>query len=163
MPIIEKRISYIKGALIIILKDLENGLMDQRSNKQIIILVNNILTFRSPRQRFKLKNKDEPRVNLKHLAYYILVQIIYIDNQCNIYKALKAKNKKYLVRIYQILDKYKYKNTKYIYKQYLVDNLKLNKLILQLGRYLTEEYLDGRIPRRTIVVGMPREYMPIVY
>ena len=31
--IIEKRISYIKGALIITLKDLEEGLMDQRSNK----------------------------------------------------------------------------------------------------------------------------------
>ena len=33
MPIIEKRISYIKGVLIIILKDLEEGLTDQRSNK----------------------------------------------------------------------------------------------------------------------------------
>ena len=30
--IIEKRISYIKGALIITLKDLENRLVDQRSN-----------------------------------------------------------------------------------------------------------------------------------
>ena len=38
--IIEKRISYIKGALIIMLKDLEEGLMDQRSNKQIAIPVN---------------------------------------------------------------------------------------------------------------------------
>ena len=82
------------------------------------------------RQRFKLKNKDKPRVNLKYLAYYILVQIIYIDNQYNIYKALKAKNKKYLIRIYQTLDKRKYKNTKYIYRQYLVDNIELNKLIL---------------------------------
>ena len=84
--------------------------------------------FRLLRQRFKLKNKDKLRVNLKHPAYYILVQIIYIDNQYNIYKALKAKNKKYLVRIYQILDKYKYRNAKYIYRnakyiyrQYLVD------------------------------------------
>ena len=76
----EKYISYIKGVLIIILKDLEDRLIDQRSNKIIIILVNNRLIFRSLRQRFKLKNKDEPRVNLKYLAYYILVQIIYIDN-----------------------------------------------------------------------------------
>ena len=105
MLIIEKRINYIKGVLIIILKDLEKGLMDQRSNKRIIILVNKGLTFRSLRQRFKLKDKDKPRVNLKYLAYYILAQIIYIDNQYDIYKALKAKNKKYLVRIYQALDK----------------------------------------------------------
>ena len=86
--------------------------------------------FRSLRQRFKLKDKNKPRVNLKYLIYYILVWIIYIDNQYNIYKALKAKNKKYLVRIYQIIDKYKYRNTKYIYRQYLVDNIELNKLIL---------------------------------
>ena len=86
--------------------------------------------FRSLRQRFKLRDKDKPRVNLKHLAYYILAQIIYIDNQYNIYKALKVKNKKYLVRIYQILDKHKYRNAKYIYRQYLVDNIELNKLIL---------------------------------
>ena len=112
----EKRISYIKGVLIITSKDLEEELIDQRSNKGIIILVNKELIFRSLRQRFKLKDKDKPRVNLKYLAYYILVQIIYIDNQYNIYKALKAKNKKYLVRIYQTLDERKYRNAKYIYR-----------------------------------------------
>ena len=125
------------------LKDLEEGLIDQRSNKQIIILVNKELIFRSLRQRFKLKKEDKLRVNLKYLAYYILVQIVYIDNQYNIYKALKVKNKKYLVRIYQTLDKQKYRNTKYIYRWHLIDNIELNKLILQLGRYLIEEYLDG--------------------
>ena len=128
--IIEKYISYIKGVLIITLKDLEEGLMDQRSNKQIIILVNNVLIFRSLRQRFKLKDKDKPRVNLKHLAYYILVQIIYINNQCDIYKTLKAKNKKYLVRIYQILDKRKYRDAKYIYRQHLVETQELGDLML---------------------------------
>ena len=121
MLIIEKRISYIKGALIITLKDLEEGLTDQRSNKRIIVLVNKGLAFRSLRQKFKLKDKDKPRVNLKHLVYYTLVQIIYVDNQCDIYKTLKVKNKKYLVRIYQILDKRKYRNAKYIYRQYLVE------------------------------------------
>ena len=86
--------------------------------------------FRSLRQRFKLKDKDKLRVNLKYLVYYILVQIVYIDNQYDIYKALKIKNKKYLVRIYQTLDEQKYRNIKYIYRQYLVDNIELNKLIL---------------------------------
>jgi len=57
-------------------------------------------TFRLPRQRFKLRDKDEPRVNLKHLAHYTLSWIVYIDNICEIYKAPKVKNKKYLVRIY---------------------------------------------------------------
>jgi hypothetical protein len=56
--------------------------------------------FRSLCKRFKLKSKDELRVNLKHLAYYILAWIIYIDDIYKIYKALKVKNKKYLARIY---------------------------------------------------------------
>ena len=33
MLIIEKRISYIKGVLIIILKDLESGLVDYNTSK----------------------------------------------------------------------------------------------------------------------------------
>ena len=112
------------------LKDLEDRLIDQRSNKRIIILVNEGLIFRSLRQRLKLKSENKLRVNLKYLAYYILAQIIYINNQYNIYKAPKAKNKKYLVRIYQTLDKRKYQNAKYIYRWHLVDNIELNKLIL---------------------------------
>jgi hypothetical protein len=56
--------------------------------------------FRSLYKRFKLKSKDELRVNLKHPAYYILAWIVYIDNIYKIYKVLKVKNKKYLVRIY---------------------------------------------------------------
>jgi hypothetical protein len=56
--------------------------------------------FRLLRKRFKLKSENELRVNLKHLAHYILAWIVYIDNIYKIYKALKVKNKKYLVRIY---------------------------------------------------------------
>jgi len=39
---------------------------------RILVLVNNIVTFRLIRERFKLKDKDELRVNPKHLAYYTL-------------------------------------------------------------------------------------------
>jgi len=55
---------------------------------------------RSTRYRFKLKDKDKPRVNPKHAAYYTLLWIAYVDNMCNMYRALKDKNQKYLVRIY---------------------------------------------------------------
>ena len=80
MLITEKRISHIKGALIITLKDLEEGLTDQRGDKQIAILVNETVAFRLIREKFKLKDEDNLRVNLKYLVYYILVQIAYIDN-----------------------------------------------------------------------------------
>jgi abortive infection bacteriophage resistance protein len=56
--------------------------------------------FRLLRKRFKLKSEDELRVDLKYLAYYILVWIVYMDDIYKIYKVLKVKNKKYLARIY---------------------------------------------------------------
>jgi len=55
---------------------------------------------RLTRYRFKLKDKDEPRVNLKHTAYYILSWIAYVDNMCNIYRVPKDKNRKYLAKMY---------------------------------------------------------------
>ena len=55
---------------------------------------------RLTRYRFKLKDKDKPRVNLKYIAYYTLSWITYMDNIYNIHRVLKDKNWKYLVRIY---------------------------------------------------------------
>jgi len=63
-----------------------------------------------------MQKDDKLRVNLKHLVYYTLAWIIYIDDYYNIYKALKEKNYKYLVRIYWMPSELKYKNTKFIYK-----------------------------------------------
>jgi len=47
-----------------------------------------------------MQEDNELRVNLKHLAHYTLSWIIYIDNYYNIYKTPKARNHKYLVRMY---------------------------------------------------------------
>jgi hypothetical protein len=52
--------------------------------------------FRSLRKRFKLRSEDKPRVNLKHLAYYILAWIIYIDN---IYKSINYNIKRFRILI----------------------------------------------------------------
>jgi hypothetical protein len=56
--------------------------------------------FRLLYKRFELKSEDKLRVDLKHLAHYILAWIVYIDDMCKIHKALKVKNKKYLARMY---------------------------------------------------------------
>ena len=64
------------------------------------MLVNNILIVRERNYRFKLKDENELRVNPKYLAYYTLLWITYMDNYYNIYRILKVKNWKYLVRIY---------------------------------------------------------------
>jgi len=55
---------------------------------------------RLTRYRFKLKDKDELRVNLKHIAHYTLLWIAYVDDTCNMHRAPKDKNRKYLLRIY---------------------------------------------------------------
>jgi len=68
------------------------------------------------RYRFKLKNKDKLRVNLKHIAHYILSWIAYVDNIYNMHRALKDKNRKYLVRIYWALKEKRFRNAKYIHR-----------------------------------------------
>jgi len=71
---------------------------------------------RLTRYRFKLKSKDKPRVNLKYAAHYTLLWIACVDNICNIYRALKDKNWKYLARIYWALEEKRFRDTKYIYR-----------------------------------------------
>ena len=55
--IMEKVITYIKGVLIIILKDLKEQAEDQRSKRYILILVSKTVIYRSTKQRFKLKGE----------------------------------------------------------------------------------------------------------
>ena len=116
----EKHISYIKGALIIMLRNLEEGSRDQRSKRQVLVPIAEIPVIRLTRYRFKLKDKNKLRVNLKHIGHYTLLWIAYIDNTYNIYRALKDKNRKYLIRIYQAPKEKRFRNAKYIYRQHLV-------------------------------------------
>ena len=66
-----------------------------------------------------MQEDNKLRVNLKHLAYYTLLQIAYIDNYYNIYKTPKERNYKYLVKMYWIFSKLKYRNAKFIYRWHL--------------------------------------------
>jgi len=63
-----------------------------------------------------MKEDDKLRVNLKHLAYYTLLWIVYIDNYYNIHKTLKARNYKYLVRMYWMPSELKYRNANYMHR-----------------------------------------------
>jgi len=68
------------------------------------------------RNIFKKEEDNKLRVDLKHLAYHTLLWIVYIDNYYDIHEVLKKKNYKYLIRMYWILSKLKYKNAKFIYR-----------------------------------------------
>jgi len=66
-----------------------------------------------------MQENNKLKVNPKHLAHYMLLWIAYINNYYNIHKAPKKRNHKYLVRMYWILSKLKYKNAKFIYRWHL--------------------------------------------
>jgi len=66
-----------------------------------------------------MQEDNKLRVNLKHLAHYTLSWIAYIDNYYNIYKVLKRRNYKYLVRMYWMPRELKYRNTDYIHRWHL--------------------------------------------
>jgi len=68
-----------------------------------------------------MQEDNELRVNLKHLAHYMLLWIVYINDYCNIYKALKVRNYKYLVRIYWMLSEAKYRNADYMHRWHLTE------------------------------------------
>jgi len=89
-----------------------------------------------------MQEDNELRVNLKYLVYYMLLWIAYIDNYCNIYKTLKVRNYKYSVRIYWMLSEVKYRNANYIYGWHLAEKQWVGAIIMELGRFLTEEYLN---------------------
>jgi len=63
-----------------------------------------------------MQEDNKLRVNPKHLVYYMLLWIAYIDNHYNIHKALKKRNYKYLVRMYWMPSELKYKNAKFMHK-----------------------------------------------
>jgi len=90
-----------------------------------------------------MQEDNEPRVNLKYLAHYTLLWIVYIDNYYNIYKTPKARNYKYLVKMYWIPSKAKYRNANYIYKWHPAKKQQVGAIIMKLGRFLTKECLNG--------------------
>ena len=80
------------------LKEIKN--LNQRKKQQITIPVKNYSKKQSRNRQFKITNKDKLYINLKHLIYYTLLQIAYIDNLYSIHIALQKKNARYLIRIY---------------------------------------------------------------
>ena len=73
-------------------KDLEDkNAISQRKKQQITILVKDYFKKWSRNRRLKITKDNKPKVNLKHPAHHILLQIVYVDDLYNIYKILKVK------------------------------------------------------------------------
>ena len=65
-----------------------------------------------------------------------------MDNKCNMYRALKIKYKKYLIRMYWAPKDLKYRSAKYIYRWHPIEEQNKVNLILKLKRFLIEECLN---------------------
>ena len=68
------------------------------------------------KSQFKMQKDNKLRVNLRHLAHYMLSWIVYIDDNFNMHKALKKRNYKYLVRMYWMPSELKYRNIKFMHR-----------------------------------------------
>ena len=74
------------------LNDLKEESAGQRKKWQITILAKDYFKKWSRNRQFKIIKNNKPRVNLKYLAYHILLQIAYIDDLYNIHLILKKKS-----------------------------------------------------------------------
>ena len=73
------------------LDDLKKEFVGWRKKWQIIILVKDYSKKWSRNRQFKITEDDELRVDLKHLAHYILLWIVCVDDLCDMHLALKKK------------------------------------------------------------------------
>ena len=73
------------------LDNLKEESTGQKKKWQITILAKDYSKKWSRNRQFKITKDNKPRVNLKHLIHYTLLQIAYIDNLCNIHLILKKK------------------------------------------------------------------------
>jgi len=96
------------------------------------------------RSIFKIEEDDKSRVNLKYLVYYILLWIVCINNKCKMHKILKAKNYKYLVRMYWMPSELKYRNAEFMYGWHLTEKQQVRAIIMELGRFPIKECLNRR-------------------
>jgi len=63
-----------------------------------------------------MQEDNELKINSKHLVHYTLLWITYVDDYYNMHKVPKARNYKYLVRMYWILSEAKYRNANCMYR-----------------------------------------------
>ena len=83
-------------------------------------------------------------MHLKHLVHYTLLWIVYINNQCGIYRRLKEQNGSYLKRNNWELDNKRYIKVEFMHRWYLIEAKREGIFTLELGRFLNKEYLRGR-------------------
>jgi len=92
--------------------------------------------------KFKLKLKDELKVDLKHLVYYTLLWIACVDNHCNLHYVLKAKIGRYPRKIKWDNSEKKFWDIKVMHGWHPLAVQHFGYLVMEPGRFITEECLN---------------------
>ena len=80
---------------------LQEEFISQKKKWQITIPAKNYSKKWSRNRQFKITKDNKPRVNLKHLAHHTLLQIVCVDDLCDIYLILKKKQQRYPIKMHQ--------------------------------------------------------------
>ena len=70
---------------------------------------------------YSKQDKNKPQDDPKHLIYYTLLQIAYIDDYYRMYQYPKQKAKWYLKRIYWLQASRQYRNAKFLHRWYVLE------------------------------------------
>ena len=82
------------------LNNLEEESADQKKKQQITILAKDYFKKWSRNRQFEITKDNKPKVNLKYLVHHTLLQIVYVDNLCDMHLIPKKKLQRYPTRIY---------------------------------------------------------------
>ena len=100
-------------------------------------------SLRYPGGLYSKQDEDEPRDDPKHPVHHMLLWIVCVDNHCRMHQYLKQQVSRYLQRMYWPPAAAKHRNAKYMHGWRALEYQSEHLLIVQLGRFFTEEYLEG--------------------
>jgi len=94
--------------------------------------------------RFTLKEDNKLKINPKHSAHYMLSWIACVDDYYNLYHTPKTKYSKYPRKVNWDDSKKKFQNVQKMHGWHLTEVQYLGQLTVALGRFITEECLNGQ-------------------
>ena len=141
-PFDDRQTKHIKGALINAGHQLEEE--DWRLQWQISVPAREHPAQWTRNYKFEATKEDEPRVDPKHPAHHTLSWTACVDDMCSMHLAPKKKHQKYPTRMHWSQNDREYRNAKYMHGWHPAESQETGMIVMQPGRFLTQECLQGR-------------------
>jgi len=152
-----REIKAIKTILVNIKRNLKKQADDWRDNWEFIVNADSQKSLPQKKgQKFILKKDNKPKINLKHLAHYMLSWIACIDDYYNLYYIPKTKHSKYPKRMNWDDSEKKFQNI-----QKNAQMAPNRSVILRTVNSNTWKIHDRKMSEWITVVGMHKELLPM--